>query len=367
MVVEHEDSSERLPLQQMRQRVRDLLTPKPWIYWTDFLCHCVLTWAAFVVSVRCPPWSVLQAAAWAVSVFALYRCVIFIHELAHLRRGSFGAFRWVWNLTIGLPVLLPSFIYSGVHNHHHRKQVYGTVEDGEYYPFAARAPLEMAGFLALNILLPGLLVLRFVVLAPVAWMVPRFHRLLLERGSSLTLDAQFKRTPSDRDDVSWRLQELLAFAYGATALALAATGILPWRVLATWYAMVSGGLLVNAVRTLVAHRYQNASRAPMTITQQFLDSVDIPGHPLFTALWAPVGLRYHATHHLFPSMPYHNLGKAYRRLHAAFPEIYGEATRSGLLDALRQIWNDSRAHRRRAASAATAAAGASSATGGLLR
>ncbi len=27
------------------------------------------------------------------------------------------------------------------------------------------------------------------------------------------------------------------------------------------------------------------------------------------ALWAPVGLRYHATHHLFMSMPYHNLGR----------------------------------------------------------
>ena len=34
-----------------------------------------------------------------------------------------------------------------------------------------------------------------------------------------------------------------------------------------------------------------------------------------TGLWAPVGLRYHATHHLFMSMPYHhNLSKAQRRL-----------------------------------------------------
>ena len=35
-------------------------------------------------------------------------------------------------LLIGVPLLVPSFIYEGVHNQHHAKRYYGTVDDPEY-------------------------------------------------------------------------------------------------------------------------------------------------------------------------------------------------------------------------------------------
>ena len=47
---------------------------------------------------------------------------------------------------------------------------------------------------------------------------------------------------------------------------------------------------------------------------QFLDSVNVPPPGPAAEIWAPVGLRYHALHHLMPSMPYHDLPEAHRRL-----------------------------------------------------
>ena len=70
----------------------------------------------------------------------------------------------------------------------------------------------------------------------------------------------------------------------------------------------------------------------MTVTAQYLDTVNVPPPLLLPFLWAPVGLRYHALHHLLPSLPYHALGTAHRRLSAAFGEeaSYHKASYVGL-------------------------------------
>ena len=64
---------------------------------------------------------------------------------------------------------------------------------------------------------------------------------------------------------------------------------------------------------MVAHLWENDGE-PMSVTAQFLDSVNVPPPATLPALCAPVGLRYHALHHLLPGVPYHNLGEAHRRL-----------------------------------------------------
>jgi hypothetical protein len=103
--------------------------------------------------------------------------------------------------------------------------------------------------------------------------------------------------------------------------------------------------LLNSLRTLAAHRYRSPGDRRMSLFDQFLDSVDIPGNRFLTALWAPVGLRYHATHHLFPALPYHALGEAHRRLARELSdrELFLQSTRASLADALARLWREAKA------------------------
>ncbi len=84
-----------------------------------------LGWGALVLALRAPVLSLEEIAVYLVAILALYRAAIFIHELAHLKKGSFKVFRFVWNLTCGIPLLVPSFTHDGVHNDHHKRDVYG--------------------------------------------------------------------------------------------------------------------------------------------------------------------------------------------------------------------------------------------------
>jgi fatty acid desaturase len=100
----------------------------------------------------------------------------------------------------------------------------------------------------------------------------------------------------------------------------------------------SGVAVLNQLRTLVAHLWENDG-APMTVTGQYLDSVNVPPPELFAPLWAPVGLRYHALHHLLPSMPYHSLGKAHELLMAKLgaDSTYNKASYGGMVPLVGRI------------------------------
>jgi fatty acid desaturase len=77
--------------------------------------------------------------------------------------------------------------------------------------------------------------------------------------------------------------------------------------------------MLNHVRSIVAHRYTNDTGGRVSYEEQVKDSVTIAGFSPGAVLLAPVGLRYHALHHLFPSLPYYALGEAHRRLVLKLP------------------------------------------------
>ena len=123
-------------------------------------------------------------------------------------------------------------------------------------------------------------------------------------------------------------------------------GMVPFGFLITAYLVSVCILFLNALRTLGAHRYTNDG-GEVTFVDQLLDSVNYPNHPLLSALWAPVGLRFHALHHLFPSLPYHNLAKAHRLLMAHLPpdSPYRQTESPSLTASLVRLWRESRASR----------------------
>lgn len=330
------------PLKEARSLVKDLMTPNPTIYWIDFLCSLILGAGAFAITVLSETFSPLSIVAYFVAVFALYRAVIFIHEIVHFKKGAMVAFKVVWNVACGFLVMVPVFMYQGVHIDHHKRDIYGTKEDGEYLPFGAQNPWKNVWYVISSIFLPGLIALRYIVLTPLGWLIPPLGRLLWQRASSLTIDLDYRRPPPrELDGKYWRLQEVCASFYGWTAIGLWFYGVLPGKFFAVWYAVVFLVLLMNSIRTLGAHAYRNPGDVKMTVAEQFLDSVDVPGGFL-SALWAPVGLRFHATHHLFPNMPYHSLSTAYQRLKDDLPDshLFLEASRPTLFHAMKTLWRD---------------------------
>ncbi len=334
------------PMADAKKVVEDLFEPSAPLYWADFLFNACLGWAAFFFAVKAANFSSQQLLYMAVSTFCLYRAVIFIHELTHLKKDSFPVFRFVWNLLCGFPFMVPSFTYMGVHIDHHKQKMYGTKDDGEYLPFVLLGRFRIILFFLTMLVVPLVFTVRFL-LTPLSYLIPPLRKLLWEYLSSLSIDPDWKRPePQERDGRYWRLQEFTTFLYAAVFVFLVWKGILPIKVLFLWYILATAILLTNGLRTVAAtHCYRNPSGQTLEFSEQFLDSVTVPGNPVTTALWAPVGLRYHAVHHLFPGMPYHNLGKAHHRLVKALPanSVYHLTLRKSLWDGLASLWRETTA------------------------
>ena len=315
---------------------RDLAEAKPSVFWPDMLASALTGYAALAgVILTGNAW--VAAALGVISALALYRAMLFIHELSHIHKDALPGFRLGWNLLVGMPLLTPSFMYEGTHTLHHARTRYGTAEDPEYLPLALMKPWSLPLFLLTALLLPVALLVRSAVLVPLGALVPPVRRLVWARASALAINPAFRRRPPEGDFarmVFW--QEAGASAWAWFVLGWSATH--SWRPLLISVAVIAFGAVLNQARTLVAHLWENEGEA-MTVTGQYLDSVNVPPPGWITALWAPVGLRYHALHHLLPSVPYHALGEAHRRLAAELGQgsTYARSSYTGLFPLLGRL------------------------------
>jgi len=326
------------------------MTPSPLIFWADFLVSLTIGYGAAVVYLTAPLFSPEQIAAYFITGIALFRVSLFMHEIVHFRRGEMTAFKVTWNILAGIPMLIPSFLYES-HLAHHNTRHYGTCNDGEYLPLGIARLRTILGFLAQIAILPVLVTVRFLVFTPISFLHPKLRTWFLERASSFVVNFSYRRAiPDNAPRTTWAILEMACFSrtlaiflFLVVSEEVGRSLNLTWHRVPKLYLLAMMTLGLNHVRTLVAHRYRSVGEK-LSFSEQFDDSVNIIGRTPFVEFLFPVGLRYHALHHLFPSIPYHNLGVAHRRLIQELPanSSYHRATYSSFWQALRELIRSAR-------------------------
>ena len=304
---------------QIRTLIGDLFHIRPMVYWTDFTLTMIVAWGSFWMAFQTASMG-LKGLLLCLSTLAFFRGLIFVHEIAHLRGKALPGFRWAWNALCGMMFFLPGYMYSG-HSGHHRIASFSTIDDPEYIPVAYQHPLEILAPLVVFAFVPLVLALRSLLVCPISLAVGgRFRELLLRHASTLKMNLRFEwRNISEDDQRESALQDVLCIGWWAVFLFLCAwTG--EWQILWHWYLIMYGILAINHVRNLAEHRFINVAGEKVNFEAQLLDSVTVTGFSPLASILLPVGLRYHSIHHMFPTLPYHALRQAEKRLAQALPK-----------------------------------------------
>jgi len=287
---------------------------EPRRYWADFAMSLVLGYTSGSIFLMAPLGSVWQWAAFPVAVFWLYRLGSLVHEVCHLGHHEMRLFKVTWNLLVGVITLSPSPFYTRHHRDHHSCRFYGTPEDPEYavnfFPGsggwgAFRYALEVAIF-------PLIVFVRFL-LAPLTFLHPRLRSFVLRRGCALTLNWRYERKVSSFDRRLLTGIELLCSLRATLMLVSVYVGWTDWTRLPLFYALATGVLALNQLRLLGDHHLASDGRG-MTLDDHLLDSCNYTQRDFGVWLLFPFAIRYHALHHMFPSLPYHNLAAVHAYL-----------------------------------------------------
>ena len=300
-----------------RDVVSDLQQRSPSIYWLDLLLTTTAAWTLTAVYFTAPALHTVQIGAFIGASILFFRTGTFIHEIVHFPRHEMVWFRRTWNLLVGIPLLMPWIFYLN-HLDHHNARRFGTPEDGEYLPLAAAPVRETVKYLLQAPLLPLLVVIRFGMLGPLSWLHRGLREWVLTSATAAVSNPYYRKRFPAREEPHLRIVEGLCFGYLMVIASLLASGIATGTQLLMAYLLIGSALTLNWVRNLAAHRYGNRGDR-MGHADQFSDSINITGQTWLTVVLFPVGLRYHALHHLLPTLPYHNLGKAHRRLIEMLP------------------------------------------------
>ncbi len=301
----------------------DFFKIKPSIYWTDFFVSATVAYLAASVYLISPLFSWSQIIAFPFAIFWLYRLGSLVHEVSHLPQKEMRLFKTTWNLLVGVMTLAPSPFFTAHHRDHHTQRMYGSPQDPEYVINICRPGswLSLLGYFALMVVFPALVFLRFL-LAPLTFLHPKLRQFVLTRASSLTMNWRYERKQHPSELRTLTAIELLCWVRATMIPTAVLLGVAPWTRIPLLYLLAASILLFNQMRQLADHHFQSHG-GKISFAEHILDSCNYTGNDPLTWLFFPFAIRYHALHHIFPSLPYHNLSAAHasllRRLPAESP------------------------------------------------
>jgi fatty acid desaturase len=310
--------------------------PYPLIFWIDFLASSTVGYALIYWSSTFPFFSLSQVGVVFLAAICMFRATNFMHEAVHSGKQVPG-FTTAFNLYFGFVNKLPLYIYD-VHRAHHLQEYYGTEEDSEYDLLKRDLP-NLIIPIVVTALQPALMILRFGVLP---WFLPfigeRARNAVYQHASTFALNRRYKRPlPDAAERREWYWQDAACALYQLVFVVLCMTGVLSWNLVWAWYEVAVVALLANYYRVMSSHAYWTGF-SPTTRKQQILDSLTVTGSPWLCWLF-PLGLRYHALHHMMPHVPYHHMAKLHRILLTRLPDDhpYRTTIAKGFLQAYRRL------------------------------
>lgn len=332
----------KLGSQSMKASITHLTKPNPFVYWSDLILTIYLSWTMFFYAEKFSHTTFLYFFLLSLSAIGFYRAVAFTHELAHLNKGAVPGFSLFWHAVCGVPLLAPHFLYRAVHLAHHNKRHYGKMSDGEYIGFGTRSRWLIFLHLFYNFIIPLLSIFRFMILAPVSLCNDKLRLFVMKNMSFMGLKFTFTRSiPTKKTDVTnWYVAEFACSLYCWLTFLLLIANITPIIFLYQWYAIMVVVLTLNSLRSLGATHWYKSQGDELNFNEQIMDSISIKSNSLFTKILCPVETQYHGLHHMFPSIPYHALGKAHKHLLINFPneKILQETTRNDLFSSWKEMW-----------------------------
>ena len=309
----------RVARAKLKEADQDFHEVKPLIYWRDMIVSGLIAYASATVFLLAEPFSIWQLVGYLFAVFWLYRVGSLVHEVAHLGGHEQTSFKVAWNLLIGIPTLTPSTFFTGHHRDHHSQKVYGTPEDPEYVVNVCPrgSIVNLILYFMFVAVFPLVVFLRFL-LAPLTFITPGIRDFTLRHLSAFTFNYKYQRPIGSIDRKTFAWLELACFVRAILIPLAVVMGVHPWTRMPMLYALGATVVIMNQLRQLADHHFEGDGDR-LSVSEHIMDSCNYVGRDPLTWLFFPFAIQYHALHHMFPSLPYHNLSFAHNYLMKELP------------------------------------------------